>query len=191
MKTLATALLMACCSTAFATEPPAWQRMPEAAQVQGLTTLPVVPMASVYEVVPTKVDTAIAWHLDKASFAAINCEAATFLTGGHFSCEAGKKPVLVRAVFGNGGTGSFTVHYGGKALYVSHGSLGAPVAPRNVPLIVNLPSLPSDLYAWASAAHHRRGLQLTAETKRTLHYSRKRLLSTVISSCTTSCSGHL
>ena len=144
--------LIASCFIAHASEPDSWRRLPSDNQIRNLVNLPAVPKTRIYEVVPTKVETALAWHLASAPFAALTCEDADFLAGGHYSCDENAKPILVRAVCANGGTGNFTVRYDDKTLYVHHGSLGDPGLVRNLPLIVSLPFVPVELFAWTSSA---------------------------------------
>jgi hypothetical protein len=59
---------------------------------------------------------------------------------------------FVRAVYANGGTGNFTICYDVMTLYVHHGSLGNLGAGKNLPLVVNLPFTPTEVYAWFSSA---------------------------------------
>jgi hypothetical protein len=130
-----------------------WEQRPSSDKFPAIWSLPAVPSASIYEVAPTKIDTANVWHLNKSSVAEIPCDQASFLTSGHFSCETEKKPYLVRAVFVHGGTERFTIHYEGSTLFVHHGSLGRSSPPaKNLPLIVNLPFMPTQVYPWASVA---------------------------------------
>jgi hypothetical protein len=150
--TAALLLIIASCFIAHATESDSWQRLPSGNQFRNLINLPAVPKTKIYEVVPTKVETALAWHLASVPFAVLTCEDADFLTGGHYSCDEKAKPILVRAVYANGGTGNFTVRYDGKILFVHHGSLGDPGSVRNLPLIVCLPFVPVELFAWTSSA---------------------------------------
>lgn len=131
-------------------EPTSWQHIPDQNDIRILSTLPAVPKTSIYEVVPTKTDTAIVWHLAKERFAEVSCEDANFLVGGHFTCEQGKRPILIRAVYANGGTGNFSIHYKKRILFIHHGSMGSPEMIINIPLIINLPFTPTDLFAWAS-----------------------------------------
>jgi len=131
-----------------AEEVSSWLRLPEERQVLNLDSLPSVPKPDIYEVVPTKSDTALVWHLAKNPVAALTCEDADFLTGGHYRCDRRATPVLVRAVFMNGGTGAFVVRYDAQNLYVTHASMGNESAVKNIPLIVNLPFVPKAVYAW-------------------------------------------
>lgn len=129
-----------------------WQRRPATDQMQNRVNLPKVPKTDIYEVVPTKIDTALAWHLEKKPFAVLTCSDADFLTGGHYTCDANRKPVLARAVYTNGGTGAFLISYDNGVLYIIHGSLGRPGEVKNIPIIVNLPFTPVEVFAWITGA---------------------------------------
>ena len=144
-------VLIASCILGHAAEPDSWERSPNNAHLQWLS-LPAVPAADIYEVVPTRIGTALVWHLARAPFAVLTRADADFLAGGHYNCDGGKKQILVRAVFANGGTGNFTARYDSKTLYVHHGSLGDDLGPiKNLPLIVSLRSIPMEVYAWATS----------------------------------------
>jgi len=146
-------VISASCFLANAEEGVSWQHLPSDEQLMRLPKLPAVSKTKIYEVAPTKIETAQAWHLASASFAVLTCADADFLTGGHYSCDENNKPILVRAVYANGGTGNFTVRHDDRGiLYIHHGSLGDLGPVRNLPLIVNLPFVPTGLFAWASSA---------------------------------------
>lgn len=144
--------LMIFCVLAHAVETTSWQRVPDEHQIRRISALATVSKTSIYEVVPTKIETALVWHLTKSTFTKLSCEDANVLAGGHFTCEQGKKPILVRAVYTNGETGNFTVHYKDSTVYIHHGSLGSPNALVNLPLIINLPFTPQEVFSWASGA---------------------------------------
>ena len=101
---------------------------------------------------PPRSNTALAWHLEKKPFAVLTCSDADFLTGGHYTCDANRKPVLARAVYTNGGTGAFLISYDNGVLYIIHGSLGRPGEVKNIPIIVNLPFTPVEVFAWITGA---------------------------------------
>jgi len=144
-------VLLVSCTDATAAEPESWLRVPSEAQPSGVSGRADVPQKDIYEVVPTKVDTAIFWYLAKVRLAEITCSQADFLTGGHYGCELGKIPILVRAVYGNGGTGMFSAAYKDKTLYIFHGSLGDIDTLKNLPLIISLPSVPAEVYTSAGS----------------------------------------
>jgi hypothetical protein len=139
--------------TVSAAQLESWLREPTEAQLQGLSKLHDVPQKDIYEVVPTQVGTAIVWHLAKVPIALLTCSEADFLAGGHYNCALNMKPVLVRAVYGNGGTGSFAAKYDdSNNLYIIHGSLGEIAAVTNLPLILSLASVPGAVYSWVGSA---------------------------------------
>jgi hypothetical protein len=146
---LCLAIVLAASLESASAEGLSWQQVPDVDAISRLSTLPRVPSESIYEVVPTKIFTALAWHLEKEGLSEISCLDASFLVGGHFNCEPGKKPFLVRAVYGQGGTGNFIVSYEKTVLFVFHGSLGDPVPAVNIPLVINLTFTPTKVFAWA------------------------------------------
>src|SRR5262245_5415482 len=143
---------MGFCFVARATEPNSWQRLPSDDQIGNLVNLPAVPKTKIYEVVPTKVETALAWHLASAPLAVLTCEDADFLAGGHYSCDENAKPILVRAVYANGSRGNLTVRCDDRrTMHTQQASLGDLGLVRNLPLIVSLPFVPVELFAWAGS----------------------------------------
>src|SRR5262249_1373556 len=87
-------LLMAWCIVGHAAESESWQRTPSEGQIRSLLNLPVIPKADIYEVVTTKVETALVWHLAKVPFAVLRCADADFLSGGHYNCDGSTKPAV-------------------------------------------------------------------------------------------------
>lgn len=98
-----------------------------------------------YEVVTSKNDTAIVRDLKDQSFVKITPQIATYFTGHYFECPQRKTPYLIRAVFGNGGTGRYVVKRMGRRLLVLHGSLGNYVANKSA-LVVNLDFVPEAIF---------------------------------------------
>src|SRR5262249_35826917 len=129
-----------------------WEHPPSSEQYPRIWSLPTVPSASIYEVAPTRLMTATVNYLTKVPFTEISCDLATHLTSGHFSFQPRKKPFLVRAAYVHE-TGRFTIHYDGSTLFVHHGSLGHSSPPaRNLPLIINLPFTPTEVFVSVSVA---------------------------------------
>ena len=62
-------LLTASSIRGHAVDSESWQRAPSEGQIRSLLNLPATPKADIYEVVPTKVETALVWHLAKVPFA--------------------------------------------------------------------------------------------------------------------------
>ena len=70
-----------------------------------------------------------------------------------FSCRGEDRPCLVRALFGNGATGAYSLRWIGTELIVSHASLSRqPVQPRGSALVVCLPQAPTRVYSAISVA---------------------------------------
>ena len=70
-----------------------------------------------------------------------------------FKCSSDEQPYLVRALYGNGGTGEFLVLWIKDALVIAHASLGA--SPRPLPrsaLVVCLSHAPAHVYSAVSGA---------------------------------------
>ena len=68
-------LLMAPCIMGHAAESESWQRAPSEGQIRSLLNLPAIPKADIYEVVPTKVETALVWYFAKVPFAVLTVRA--------------------------------------------------------------------------------------------------------------------
>ena len=86
------------------------------------------------------------------AFLAISEARSKKYTGHYYSCPPGKRPYLVRGVFGFAGTGAFYVYKVDRALWVSHESLGTDFVSSRTALIVNLDFEPSAAYATVSIA---------------------------------------
>jgi hypothetical protein len=60
---------------------------------------------------------------------------------------------IVRALYMNRGTGSFSVRFDGRDLYVHHSSMGHHAVPmKRQPLLVALPAAPEHVYVTVSMA---------------------------------------
>lgn len=106
----------------------------------------------VYEVVASKKDVAILLDLRDRRCIAITLQRAKYFTGNYYKCPNGKTPYLVRAVYGQGGTGHYFVRRNGKQLLVEHGSLGQQKLANKSALIVNLEFEPTNIYTIVSMA---------------------------------------
>jgi len=130
-----------------------WTVRPPATAFPSLWTLHTVPDTDIYEVAPTKIYVAKFRDLEKKPFTEISCETAKYFTGPYFKCGVPtKRPFLIRAVYENGGTGQFVIRYRDRELFVHHGSLGQAPGVVNLPLIVNLPFEPTNVFTWTSGA---------------------------------------
>ena len=104
----------------------------------------------VFEVVASKVSAATAGELGKYSIASLTVGRAKYFTGQYYHCSAGKKPYLVRAVYGSGGTGVYRVRQIGQSLVITHESIGEEAIYTKSALVVNLDFEPKEVYVVAS-----------------------------------------
>ena len=104
-----------------------------------------------YEVSASKEAIAVLFDLKTDSIMPLTESRAQWYTGHYYKCKKGKKPYLVRAIYGQGGTGRYTLSKIGTSLWVMHGSLGAPAMHRSA-LIVNLDFEPTSVYVTRSIA---------------------------------------
>ena len=113
-----------------------------------------IPLAAtdVFEVVASKEIVAILRDLPDKPFAPLTDDQARYFTGTYYRKESGKKTFLIRAVYGQGGTGRYTVSHRGNDILVDHGSLGHQSAFHKSALIVNLDFEPHELYLVAEIA---------------------------------------
>lgn len=104
-----------------------------------------IPVEDIYPVVPTKEFTALYRDLSDKDIVPISTDLAEWFTGHYYFCTKGKTPFLVRAVFGNGGTGGFDIRRIGNNLSIHHGSLGTSFHATKTALVVNLDFSPEKL----------------------------------------------
>jgi hypothetical protein len=108
-----------------------------------------IPPGDVFEVVASMCGNAGA-ELQKKTFVALSEKSAKHFTGTYYSCPKGKKPYLVRGVYGFAGTGAFFVSKIGTAVWVSHRSLGDDFTSTRTALILNLDFEPTAVYSFVS-----------------------------------------
>jgi hypothetical protein len=106
---------------------------------------------NIYQVVPTKEGDAI-FTLKDLSIEKITEKEAKWYTGHYYVCEKGKQPYLVRAVYGRGGTGDYSVQKTGNNLLIIHSSLGKSSVLTKSALILNLDFEPKEVYIKANIA---------------------------------------
>jgi hypothetical protein len=86
-------------------------------------------------------------RLEKVPVVKLTLAEAEAFAGKRLSPLPDKSPYLVRSIYLNEGTGSYTVTYRDHLLVVSHGCLGARAVPmRRRPLLVFLPRTPTDVF---------------------------------------------
>ena len=109
-------------------------------QAQGL------PATDVVEVLPDRL-LAAEEQLRDVACVAVSSERAADLTGQKIEAGAGTTLFLVRAVYLNRATGSFSVIPVSRELLVEHGSLGRSAVPmKRQALVVRLPRNPEVVY---------------------------------------------
>ena len=111
--------------------------------------------ADIYEMVASQAD----FHMlfdgpADPSFTAISPEDASRYPGHYYRCPEGKTPYLVRAVYGNVGTGGFMIGHVGRKLTVGpwRSHLGSDFVPRKTYFVLNLAFEPEDAYIMAGVA---------------------------------------
>jgi hypothetical protein len=109
-----------------------------------------VPATDVYEVVASKEIVAVIHDLTDERCVPLSEEQARYFTGHYYRKEGGTRSFLVMAVYGQGGTGEYTVSRRGDDLLVSHGSLGRHSAFHRSALVVNLDLQPQEVFVTAS-----------------------------------------
>lgn len=111
-----------------------------------------LPETDTYEVVASKEIVALIRDLADKDIAPLSEVTAKYFTGHYYRGERGMKPFLVRAVYGHGGTGGYTVSRRGNDLLIRHDSLGRSSAYHKSALVVNLDFAPRQVYIVASIA---------------------------------------
>ena len=107
----------------------------------------------VYEVVPSRLITAVVRDLARKRFIPLTRDAAEYYTGHYYRCDSAKNPYLFRAVYAQGATGGYSVFTRADVVLVSHSGLGPDItAYHKSALVVNLSFSPKDAYAEALAA---------------------------------------
>ncbi len=102
--------------------------------------------SDVYEVVASKNYVPVVRDLKDRAYVKLTPDSAVYFTGHYFQCPKGKTPYLVRAVYGHGGTGKYSVMRFGRKVLIDHGSLGRTDAANKSALLVNLDFEPEAIY---------------------------------------------
>ena len=93
------------------------------------------------------------YRLSGVEFVAQEQNEVVYYGGGSLKCPPPSKTYLVRALYLNGGTGTFRLYWAGSALIVSHGSLGSPPEhPNKSALVACLVQEPTAVYSALSSA---------------------------------------
>jgi hypothetical protein len=104
----------------------------------------------IFEVVASKLATAIS-DLNRQQFIPITEKEARYFTGHYYTCPAGKKPFLVRAIYAFGGTGRFRATRIDQAVWILHESLGDGESASKSALVLNLDFAPTSIYVTVSS----------------------------------------
>ena len=105
----------------------------------------------IFEVVASMRENAEA-ELQKIPLIPLSHAQARKFTGAYYSCPKGKRPYLIRALFGYGGTGKFWVYQIKREIWVLHESLGQDFTSTRTGLVVNLDFDPAKAYVTVSIA---------------------------------------
>lgn len=105
-----------------------------------------------FEVHASQIPAVVSQDLKDAHFVALNDSTAQTYKGSAFHCSSGQQPFLLRAVYGNRGTGSFQVARTNASVLISHGSLGRTTRLNKTALVVCLRNAPDAVYTTVSIA---------------------------------------
>ena len=105
-----------------------------------------LPQSAIYEVVASKEAVALYGDLKNKEFIPLSEEKAAYFTGSYFHLKPEERPFLFRTVYGQGGTGHYTLYRKGDSLLIFHGSLGHASAYHRSAIIANLPFTPIEVY---------------------------------------------
>lgn len=121
-----------------------WLREPDVEDIQS-GKYSDIPKTDIYEVTASKIDIAFS-ALQDTSMSRLTPESAMWYTGYYYTCPPDKQPYLVRAVYGNAGTGAFSLKRLGQDIMVLHRSLGRSIIYQKSALVVNLDFQPDQVY---------------------------------------------
>src|SRR6187402_3833255 len=82
----------------------------------------ILPKTDIYEVVPSQMGLSSVQNIPESGFKELREIHAKWVTGHYYSCPAGKRPFLVRAVYLRDGAGRLRVERKGNYLAVIWGS---------------------------------------------------------------------
>lgn len=99
-----------------------------------------------FEVPASRLATAKYW-LSRTTHSLQQPSVAAYFGRKDFQCRPGTDPYLIRAAYRHGGTGRFGVAWNGKAVLVTHGSLGPGDHSHPSALVVCLPGAPEAVYS--------------------------------------------
>jgi len=143
--------LLAGCTLALPTRTQAedWLNPPPA-RTESANDEAIAP-ADYYEVVASK-QFAAEVRLAEQSIIQLTPDEARTYTGAYFAVATGKTPYLVRALYGHGATGGYTLSRQGNDLLIVHQSLGRNTVYNRSAFVVNLSFAPKTVYLSVSIA---------------------------------------
>ncbi len=147
MKLRTIVFLVALASAAFSATPDAWYAEPPAGIAFGKHD--ALPVGDIFEVVASMKRNAEV-ELRKQPVIPLSDAQARKFTGPYYSCPKGKRPYLVRALYGFADTGKFWVYRIKSEIWVLHESLGTDTTSSRTALVLNLDFDPSKAYVTAS-----------------------------------------
>jgi hypothetical protein len=110
-----------------------------------------IPDSYFFQISASKLDTAEYWLADK-SFIKEDSNTYEFFGQRNFTCPKATTPYLIRAIYYNGGTGSFSIKKVGASLLVEHDSLGKPGTILRSALVACIDFEPKNVYNSLSTA---------------------------------------
>jgi hypothetical protein len=105
-----------------------------------------------FEVTASKLPAVLSDDLKDAHFVALDDSTAQAYKGSAFHCPSGLQTFLLRAVYGNRGTGSFHVVRTNASVLISHASLGRTTRLNKTALVACLRNAPDAVYTKVSIA---------------------------------------
>jgi hypothetical protein len=111
----------------------------------------ILPRSDLYEVGASKLGLSSIRDLPESGFRVLKESGASHLTGAYYQCPSGKRPYLVRAVYGKGGFGQFRAERRGSSLTIVWGDpLTLQIARsgeyQSSAVVVNLDFTPDEVY---------------------------------------------
>jgi len=111
----------------------------------------ILPRSDVYEVGASKLGLSSIRELSETGFRVLSEPEACHYTGQYYACPAGKRPYLMKAIYGKGGFGQFRVERQGSKVSIVWADLMAlqiqrKEAYRRTAVVVNLDFTPEEVY---------------------------------------------
>jgi len=150
MKRIAALFLLAFSGFTSADQPDPWLRAPTS-NIGNAKVVEAVPRERVFEVPISLLESAML-QLKEHPIVALQSYDLDSFSRWHFTCPAGSKPYLVRAIYENGGTGGYFLQRVDSSLWVTHSSLGSASGQHRSALLACLGFHPSQVFVMTSGA---------------------------------------